>query len=683
MRKTFEKSSDFFFNREISWLKFNERVLLQSLDLSHPLLERIRFLSITSSNLDEFFMIRVGGLVEKYAQKKMSRDLTGKTIDEQLQDINQATHQLVSSQYKIWDFMTSQMKREQIEIFLPAHLNSSQNNWLKEFFEENILPFLTPTRVEGTHSFANLPPKNPAILFQLSRKSSTLNPEKDIFLLPLPSHLPRAISLPGVPSKSHFVLLEEVIRHFQKEVFPDFHGHHSLIFRMTRNTDFPLETEEIADCVQNPQKFGEARKNGLFVRLEVEDQGHPKLLRLLKPLLRLDPSQIYSISGPLDLTFLNKMLDQIKKPQFFYRPFTPDDPTKRTKEKLFTQIKKQDLLLHHPYDSYEPVVSLLEQSASDPRVVAIKQTIYRAGHDPRIPTALIKAAENGKEVTVLMEVKARFDEENNLLLAKKLEQAGCRVIYSPAGIKTHGKMLLIWRKERHRIQSYVHLGTGNYNPTTAKLYTDLSFFTCQPEIAEDAATFFTFLETGKKTNKWNKLSIAPFQMRKKLLWLIQREIEHAQQGKSAEIIAKMNSLMDQKVIQKLYEASAAGVKISLIIRGICVLKPGVPGLSENIRVESLIGRFLEHTRIFFFQNAGDSEYYISSADWMHRNLSRRIEILAPIESPKLQNEIAEILSCTLKDTRKFALEADGSYQREVASPSVSPFNSQDFFLKLS
>lgn len=684
MTKAFEKSSDLFFNREISWLNFNERVLLQSLDLSHPLLERIRFLGITSSNLDEFFMIRVGGLLEKQEKKATNRDISGLTISDQLQNISHTTHKLVQSQYKIWKFMMPQLKREQIELRLPAQITAMQKKWLKHFFETEILPSLSPLRVKNSRSLSKLPSKKLAILFHLSRKvkfqTQSENPE-EIALLFIPSTLSRVISLPGSSKKSHFVLLEEVIKYYHKKIFPEFHVRSSLLFRMLRNTDFPLETDEISECLKDPTKFSEVRKHGLFVRLETEENAPPKLLNLLVPLLPSNPEQIYSLPGPLDFTFLNSMLSQIDKPHLFYPPFAPCDPTKEKNESLFTQIKRKDLLLHHPYDSYEPIIALLEEAAADPKVITIKQAIYRAGHDPRIINALMQAAKNGKEVTVLMEVKARFDEENNLEIARQLIQAGCQVIYSPVGFKTHGKILLILRSERRQIKPYIHLATGNYNPTTAKIYTDLSFFTCNAEIAEDAAAFFTYLETGKKAEQWHKLCLAPFHMRKRLLQLIQREIDYAQQGKPAQIIAKMNSLMDQRMVGKLYQASQAGVKIELIIRGICVLKPGIPGLSENIQVHSLIGRFLEHTRIFLFHNNGNSRYYLSSADWMHRNLSRRIEILFPIEDSHLQEEISEILSFTLEDTRKFSLGYNGIYQ-STPLKDQAPFNSQEYFLNL-
>lgn len=673
--------SELFSNRELSWLKFNERVLRESQDIGHPLLERLRFLSITSSNLDEFFMVRVGGLFEQLFQNIATRDIAGNSVEEQLSAIGKSTHRLTNRQSRFWEKMIPELKRENIEVLNETQLSNKQKEWLEKYFAKTVLPVLTPLGVDKHHPFPFLLNKSINLAVLLSRKNEKRKKTTShTAIIQVPSLLPRLIKLPSLKETAQFFFLEDLIKIYSHHLFLGYTLQDITTFRVTRNADFSVDNDDAEDLLVEMKKFIYQRNHGHTVRLEVERFTSKKLLKFLTDALEIKARQIYHIDGPLDMTCLSSLIDQLDRPDLTYPAIRPYDRICLDgSSTIFEQIAEKDLLLHHPYDSFDPIIAFVQEAAKDPKVLAIKQTIYRIGHDPRLTEALIEAAHNGKQVTVLMEVKARFDEENNIFQAKQLEEAGCHVIYGLPNLKTHGKMILVVRKEKKELRRYLHLSTGNYNPITAKIYTDLGLFTCNPLFGEDATAFFNFLSGYSDPPNWHHFSIAPLTLRKKINQLIQREIKAAKAGKPAGIVAKMNSLFDQEIIKKLYQASQAGVKIELIVRGICALKPGVPGISENIRVRSLIGRFLEHSRIFYFHNQGASEYYLSSADWMHRNLDNRVELLFPILDGELKSRIHRILATTLEDSSRTYLQLkNGNYRKRTSSQPR--FNSQEAFL---
>lgn len=674
--------SELFTNRELSWLKFNERVLRESQDPQHPLLERVRFLSITSSNLDEFFMVRVGGLFEQFFQNITTRDIAGMSVAEQLAAISKSVHRLVTRQYHFWENIIPQLEEANIEIKDEASLSPHQREWLENYFEKTVLPSLTPLGVDKHHPFPFLLNKSINLAVLLSRKSD--KKKKASFhtaIIQLPALLPRLILLPSPKGQYQFFFLEDLIKLYSYHLFRGYTVQDMTTFRITRNADFSVDDEEAEDLLLEMKKFLYQRSHGHTVRLEVEHLASKKLLKFLTDTLDIKDWQVFLIGGPIDLTFLATLSDQMDRPGLSYSPIDPYPRIPLQESSLFDQISQKDLLLHHPYDSFDPVIAFVQEAAKDPQVLAIKQTIYRSGKNPRLIDALIEAAHNGKQVTVLMEVKARFDEENNLLRAKQLEKAGCHVIYGIPTLKTHGKIILVVRQEKEGIKRYLHFSTGNYNPDTAKIYTDIGFFTCDPQFGEDATAFFNLLSCYSIPETWHKLCIAPNGLRKKFNQLIQREIKTAKRGEPAAIVAKMNSLVDPAIIKKLYEASQAGVEIELIIRGICALKAEVPGLSDNIRVRSLVGRFLEHSRIFCFYNSGEPEYYLSSADWMTRNLDNRVEILFPILSDDLKERLRDILATTLEDTsRAYILKKNNNYRKRKVLPQYQ-FDSQIAFLQ--
>lgn len=674
--------SELFTNRELSWLKFNERVLRESQDPQHPLLERVRFLSITSSNLDEFFMVRVGGLFEQFFQNISTRDIAGMSVAEQLAEISKSAHRLVNRQYRFWGNITPQLEEAKIEIKDEASLSPKQREWLENYFEKTVLPALTPLGVDKHHPFPFLLNKSINLAVLLSRKGD--KKKKVSFhtaIIQLPALLPRLILLPSPKGHYQFFFLEDLIKLYSYHLFRGYTVQDMTTFRITRNADFSVDDEEAEDLLLEMKKFLYQRSHGHTVRLEVEHLASKKLLKFLTDTLDIKDWQVFHIDGPIDLTFLGTLADQMDRPGLSYAPIQPYQRIPLKETSLFDQISQKDLMLHHPYDSFDPVIAFVQEAAKDPQVLAIKQTIYRSGKNPRLIEALIEAAHNGKQVTILMEVKARFDEENNLLRAKQLEEAGCHVIYGIPTLKTHGKIILVVRQEKGGIKRYLHFSTGNYNPDTAKVYTDIGFFTCDPQFGEDATALFNLLSCYSIPETWQKLCIAPSGLRKKFNQLIQREIKAAKRGESAAIVAKMNSLVDPEIIKKLYEASQAGVEIELIIRGICALKAEVPGLSENIRVRSLVGRFLEHSRIFCFYNSGNPEYYLSSADWMTRNLDNRVEILFPILAEDLKERLRDILATTLEDTsRAYILKKNNNYRKREVLPQYQ-FDSQIAFLK--
>lgn len=676
------RDAEYYQNREQSWLKFNERVLNEARDKANPLLERLKFIAITASNLDEFFMVRVASLKDMVYAKYKKTDIAGMNATQQLTAINIDTRKLVETQYHTYNHtLLPLLMQNEIEIIeIHERLNEEQQAYVDEYFMDNIYPVLTPMALDASRPFPLIRNKSLNIAALLSNKE-----EDGVFefaTVQVPSVLSRLIPLPADDKKKSFILLEQVIERNIHHLFLNYHVVCAYSYRIMRNADLSIDEDEAADLLKEIEKQLKMRQWGEVIRLEVEDQMDPRLLSILTAELRIAAEDIYKINGALDLTFLMKLyglegMDHLKNKGYEPQPV----PGTETGEDIFTQIRKGDILLHHPYHSFEPVVDFIRQAAKDEQVLAIKQTLYRvSGHSPII-ASLALAAENGKQVTVLVELKARFDEKNNIVWAKKLEKAGCHVIYGLVGLKTHSKIALVVRREENGIKRYVHLGTGNYNDSTAKLYTDLGMFTCSEAIGEDATAVFNMLSGYSEPLAWNKLVLAPLWLRNKFLHLLQREIQNTREGKKGHIIAKVNSLCDKEIIAALYEASAAGVNIQLIVRGICCLRPRIPGVSENITVRSIVGNFLEHSRIFYFYNGGQEEIYLSSADWMTRNLDRRVEILFPVENERLMAEIKHILEVQLRDNVKaHRMQEDGSYVKETARGEKA-VTSQDIFCR--
>ena len=666
---------EYYENRELSWLKFDARVLNEAKDKSIPLLERLKFVSITSSNLDEFFMVRVASLKDMVHADYRKRDIAGMTASEQLDRINTATRKLVESQYNTYNrSLVPLMAANGIHIIEKyEELTAEQAAYVDRYFEEDVYPVLTPMAVDASRPFPLIRNKTLNIAALLSSKKDEKHKDAVEFAtVQVPGVLPRLVPIPADTSENSgevegrtFILLEQIIEKNIDKLFLNYHVLCAHPYRVMRNADLPIDEDEAADLLKEIQKQLKKRQWGEVIRLEVEASVDKKLLRFLKDELKVAEEDIFQISGPIDLTFLMKMYGLSGCDSLRYEPYKPQRvPEIEPGEDIFEAIRGGDILLHHPYETFDPVVDFIRQAASDPDVLAIKQTLYRVSGNSPIIASLAQAAENGKQVSVLVELKARFDEENNIVWAKKLEQAGCHVIYGLVGLKTHSKIALVVRREEDGIRRYVHLGTGNYNDSTAKLYTDCGIFTCNEAIGEDATAVFNMLSGYSEPLSWNELVLAPIWLRTRFMRLIARETKHAREGKPAKIVAKMNSLCDEGIIAALYEASAARVKIELIVRGICCLKVGIPGISENIHVRSIVGNFLEHSRIFFFLNDGEEELYMGSADWMPRNLDRRVEILFPVLDDTLKEKVKHILDVELADnTKAHVLKPDGEYEK--------------------
>ena len=666
---------EYYENRELSWLKFDARVLNEAKDKSITLLERLKFVSITSSNLDEFFMVRVASLKDMVHADYRKRDIAGMTASEQLDRINTATRKLVESQYNTYNrSLVPLMAANGIHIIEKyEELTAEQAAYVDRYFEEDVYPVLTPMAVDASRPFPLIRNKTLNIAALLSSKKDEKHKDAVEFAtVQVPGVLPRLVPIPADTSENFgevegrtFILLEQIIEKNIDKLFLNYHVLCAHPYRVMRNADLPIDEDEAADLLKEIQKQLKKRQWGEVIRLEVEASVDKKLLRFLKDELKVAEEDIFQISGPIDLTFLMKMYGLSGCDSLRYEPYKPQRvPEIEPGEDIFEAIRVGDILLHHPYETFDPVVDFIRQAASDPDVLAIKQTLYRVSGNSPIIASLAQAAENGKQVSVLVELKARFDEENNIVWAKKLEQAGCHVIYGLVGLKTHSKIALVVRREEDGIRRYVHLGTGNYNDSTAKLYTDCGIFTCNEAIGEDATAVFNMLSGYSEPLSWNELVLAPIWLRTRFMRLIARETKHAREGKPAKIVAKMNSLCDEGIIAALYEASAAGVEIELIVRGICCLKVGIPGISENIHVRSIVGNFLEHSRIFFFLNDGEEELYMGSADWMPRNLDRRVEILFPVLDDTLKEKVKHILDVELADnTKAHVLKPDGEYEK--------------------
>ena len=659
-----------YVNRELSWLEFDHRVLGEARDKTTPLFDRLKFLSITASNLDEFFMVRVASLKDMVHAGYTKPDIAGMTPVEQLEKISARTHELVGQQYSTYNrALLPALKQAGLEVIGQYEdLTKEQGEFVDRYFKEEVYPVLTPMAVDSSRPFPLVRNKSLNIAALLRKKEG--DRELEFAMVQVPSVLPRIVVLPETerPDGSrlrHVILLEEVIERNMKQLFLNYDIITSHPFRIMRNADFSLDEEEAVDLLEEIEKQLKKRQWGEVIRLEIQEKPDKRLLKVLKKELMVNEEDIFQIPGALDLTFLMKMygmegFDHLKTPGYTPQPV----PALMNDDDIFTNIRKGDILLMHPYESFDPVVDFVRTAAKDPDVLAIKQTLYRVSGNSPIIAALAAAAENGKQVSVLVELKARFDEENNILWAKKLEKAGCHVIYGLVGLKTHSKITLVVRREEDGIRRYVHLGTGNYNDSTARLYTDCGIMTCHPEIGEDATAVFNMLSGYSEPLTWNMLAVAPLWLRNKFLRLIGRETRHAREGRPASITAKMNSLCDKDIIAALYEAFCAGVKIRLVVRGICCLKAGIRGLSENIEVRSIVGEFLEHARIFIFENDGVEEIYMGSADWMPRNLDRRVEILFPVVCEALKDRIRNYMELELDDNLKaHVLQPDGTFEK--------------------
>ena len=672
-----------YINRELSWLEFNQRVLDEARDPRHPILERIKFLSIVSSNLDEFFMIRVAGIREQILADVVEYSPDGRVPAEQINAIHgRVASMLLEMSDCFWHDLHPKLAAAGIHLLSMREVTKDEDRVLADLFAREIYPVLTPLAFDPGHPF----PYISNLSLNLAVVVVSPNGEERFARLKVPDVLPRLVPIPAADDDHRtlrFVWLEDLIARNVSMLFPGMAVKESYLFRVTRNADIEIQEDEAEDLIRSIEESIRLRRFGSVVRVGVEKTMPQRIKDILVENLEVTPDDVYDVTPPLGISHLMQLL-KIPRPELKDPSYHPASIlTEEDAEDIFSAIRRGDVLLHHPYDSFNPVVQFIKAAAADPNVLAIKQTLYRIGKESPLVPLFIQAAESGKQVAVLVELKARFDEENNIGWAKQLERAGIHVVYGLVGLKTHGKLALVVRKEQDRLRRYVHLGTGNYNPVTAKVYTDLSYFTCRDEITQDATEVFNFLTGYSQRESYRKLAVAPVNLRAKLSSLIEREMDNAKQGREARLIFKMNSLTDVNLIVRLYEASKAGVKIELIVRGICSLRPGVKGVSENIRVISIVGRFLEHSRVFYTANDGHPEIYLSSADIMGRNLDRRVELMFPIDDQVMAAAIKrEVLDTALRDNvRARILQPDGSYLRVTPTEGTQPFDSQGALLQ--
>ncbi|MBW6454677.1 MAG: polyphosphate kinase 1 [Trueperaceae bacterium] len=674
-----------YFNRELSWLAFNQRVLEEAQDASQPLLERLKFLAIFASNLDEFMMIRYAGLKEQQAAGVTARSFDGLTAAEQLTAVSAALHPMVLEQRRVLrEEVLPALERHGVVIRDVGGLDEAERAAVDVFWREELFPVLTPLAIDSGHPFPRLPNQSFALLLEVIDEDAG-RPRSAI--VQVPSVLRRFLRLPA-PGHA-FVMLEDVIRDRVAELFPGHAVRRAHGFRITRDADIEIAEDEAADLLRAVADEVRRRRWGDAVRLEVLEGMPADWVERLREWLKLLPEDVYEVPNHLNVVDFME-LAQLPIPDLRDPPFNPRLPRElRRHASVFDAVRERDVLLHHPFHAFDAVQRLLDDAADDPDVLAIKQTLYRVGRNSPIVAALERAAGNGKPVTAMVELKARFDEENNIVWARELERAGVHVVYGLPGLKTHAKALLVVRRERDAdgatvIRRYMHLGTGNYNAGTATVYTDMGLLTCDPDLGADVSDLFNLLTGFSKQRTWRKLWVAPETMRGALMAAIERETEHANAGRPARIAAKMNSLVDPRVIQALYRASQAGVEIDLIVRGVCCLRPGVPGVSKHIRVRSIVGRFLEHARVFYFEDGGAGRLYLGSADWMQRNLNARIESLFPVEDPRLRREIMKVLDLGLRDNVKAReLQASGAYVRARRRPGQRRLDSQAHLLERS
>lgn len=694
----------YYFNRELSWLEFNRRVLAEAIDKRTPLLERLKFMAIFSSNLDEFFMVRVAGLKQQVEAEVTKLSTDGRTPKQQLGEISQVLSPIIKQQHQHFEkVLKKELTKHGIHLLDYVDLNQEQRNYLNNFFEEHIFPVLTPLAVDPSHPFPYI--SNLSLNLAVVLK----DPAREIELfarVKVPKSLPRFVDLPEELRKRHRgkeevwsgVPIEQIITHNLEYLFPGMNILESYVFRVTRNADLAVEEDEADDLLLAIEKELQKRRiGGSSVRLEIQAVTPDNIRSTIIQELQLRENDVYDIDGLLGLGDLMSFM-ALPLPELKDIPWTAVLPPRLSLlkdkelqfddeegENFFNIIRKGDLLVHHPYHAFSGTVQrFITEAAFDPDVLAIKMTLYRTSGDSPIIKALIAAAQNGKQVVALVELKARFDEENNIIWAKKLEKSGVHVVYGLSGLKTHTKITLVVRQEKKRICRYVHIGTGNYNPKTAKIYTDLGLLSCRAELGADLTDLFNFLTGYSRQKSYRKLLVAPVSLRDRMIEMIDREIANCREGKTGRIVAKMNSLVDPQVIQHLYQASQAGVQIDLIIRGICCLRPGIEGVSDKIRVISIIGRYLEHSRIFYFHNDGQEEIYIGSADWMTRNLSRRVEAVTPIESPEIFKDVQEILGVMLADNRQaWELQSDGTFIQRHPQENESEQSSHQIFMEMA
>jgi polyphosphate kinase len=671
-------------NREQSWLAFNRRVLDQARNPANPLLERVKFLAIVSSNLDEFFEIRVAGIMQQADSETGVLSIDGLTPREQLKRIARDVNALVADQYACWHKeLVPALAQHDVLFRTATQLDEQEAAWVRDYFEKQVSPVLTPLAVDQAHPFPLLGNKTLNVIICLDHPE-TPELEKLMVIIPVPRSLPRIVQIaPGGDGPLRHIFLSEIIKLCAGSLFPGYHVQGAHAFRVTRNSDLYIDEEEAANLLKKIEEELRNLRRGAAVRLEIEQGIDEELFETLCRHVGVSPAHAFRLQGPLNLLRLMSLYDMIDRPGLKFPPFTPvESPAFVGHKNVFETIRERDVLLHHPYDSFAPVVQFIEAAARDPHVLAMKQTLYRTSGDSPIVRALIDAALAGKQVTALVELMARFDEANNIKWARELEEAGVHVVYGLVGHKTHSKCCLVVRREGGELRRYVHLGTGNYNPKTARLYTDISLLTCRPHLTAEAAQLFNTLTGHGRTPEFKHLLVAPFNLHTRIQDLIAAEARNAAAGKPARIIAKMNKLVDPTTIDALYAASQAGVKIDLIVRATCCLIPGVKGLSENIRLRNLVGRFLEHARVFYFENAGEPLVYCGSADWMPRNFFRRVETVFPVEDPDLRRRIAaEILPMELRDNEDAReLQPDGTYTPPTRAAGEPPFSAQRYFM---
>lgn len=673
-----------YFNRELSTLAFNQQVLAQAQNEANPLLERVKFLAIVSSNLDEFFEIRVAGLMQQQDSPGGEPSIDGLTPHEQLKRVRAKVNALVREQYRCWEeALVPALAHEGLHFKSPAQWDAGEKAWLDEYFRREVLPVLTPLAVDQSHPFPLIGNKSLNILLSLDNPD-TPEVESLIAVLPVPRSLPRLVLLGGGAGPGQrFVFLSDIIKHHAGALFPGYRIHSAHAFRVTRNSDLYVDEEEAENLLQKIEQELRNLRRGAAVRLEIEAGMGEALAQTLREYVGVPEENVFRLHGPLNLSRLMSLHERTDRPDLKYPPFVPVEPAVlRARPSLFDAVRERDVLLHHPYDSFAPVVQFIEDAARDPGVLAIKQTLYRTSGDSPVVRALIEASRNGKQVTALVELKARFDEANNIKWARELEEADVHVVYGLVGHKTHCKASLVVRHESDGLRRYAHLGTGNYNPKTARLYTDLSLLTARPEVTAEVAELFNALTGFGRSPEFRHLIVAPFNLHARLQELIAAEAANAAAGKPARIIAKMNKLVDPVTIDNLYAASQAGVQVDLVVRATCCLAPGIKGLSENIRVRSIVGRFLEHARIYYFENAGAPLVYCGSADWMTRNFFRRVEALFPILDPDLRRRIVDdILATELRDNHDARLlQPTGEYAPVPRAEGEPPLSAQAHFM---